>query len=148
DGILARFHQRNVRGDRSYLLEQGKPFAAHGGFVRGEPGDVAPRMREIADEAVADWVAASRKDNRYPRGRTLHLDCDRRRGCQDDIRLPAHHLGCICLFVLVRTNEGDLDLDVAAFCPPELGQCLPECCDLLLAFIAAFDETACQYADT
>jgi hypothetical protein len=48
----------------------------------GDGGDVATRPIEAGDEAIPDWIAPNRKDDRHLR--SCGLGRERRRGIADD----------------------------------------------------------------
>src|SRR5262245_28297159 len=61
----------NPRDARGNLLEHLKPFTAHLGLERREPGNIAPRLCKARDKSALNWIEAQHEHDRYRPGRAL-----------------------------------------------------------------------------
>src|SRR5262249_49516929 len=124
---------------RCNFLEQLRPLAGNRWLHKGEAGGVAARSCQAPDEAAADWIGDSHKND----GDSMRLLQHRRSGgCvlrKNEIGLQRGQFfrGSLPHLRIIERPPAGNDSDVAAFRPPKLLESLPECGHISLKFRVA-----------
>src|SRR5947208_9086158 len=113
--------------DGAISLEKLQPFRADRKPEQCKPGDIASWMGKAGDEAGTNGIGDLREYDRYGAGRPLHCRQGGTRSREDHIRLRCHEFGRIGARPdVIAAGPAVVDLEVAAFAPPQLLQTLAE----------------------
>jgi hypothetical protein len=124
---------------RCNLLEQLKPLASSRRLHDGEAGCVAARPRQAPHEAAADRIGNDDKNDGDGVSLLQHCSSRGRVLRKNDLGSESDEFlrGSLPDFRVLKCAPASVDLDIAAFSPPEPLEALPECSQVSLKFPVA-----------
>src|SRR5262249_20325887 len=113
---------------RSETLQYLQPFSTHGYRRIREASSVAPRIGETWYQALSEWLAYSRKNDRNNTCIRPKRHCGKRRVPNENIKLESDQfLSTSPRLLLFTCAPAIIDPDVVAICPTQLLEFVPEC---------------------